>query len=339
MKAGTHVDEGVVESGAQDHAAHDLFIGDFKDQKLPSEEPSRQVFRVAGKLEVSLEDESSMDEFAAKVYSSELARGDFIVESHFLNVLQGHPNVAHIQAFCEAEPLTVITPLYMCDLRQYVHQDSGLDESRSAAVLSGTLKALQHVHGLQVMHRNIKPKHIAISCDPGVGSVLLDFSSACYTWDNFASQRQPGSLGYMAPEMLNEQKYGSAVDLFSVGCTMYFMFARRHPFLTRPFVAGAVQRRNAACQYTFCSRFDDHSDDCKHLITHLMMEDPAQRLSVNRALVHPWLATDGSGHVSCHVSCHVRNAASDGGESRARALSRDPAASSSCACGSLAGGN
>jgi len=88
--------------------------------------------------------------------------------------------------------------------------------------------ALNHVHWIGILHRDLKPQNIML----GSGGVvkLLDFGVAHEMAQLLAADRfQPGTLAYMSPEQLLGDAIGPASDIFSLGVVFYEMVTGRLP--------------------------------------------------------------------------------------------------------------
>ncbi len=82
-------------------------------------------------------------------------------------------------------------------------------------------------HG--VIHRDIKPQNIFVSES---GDYKLGDFGIAKTVERTASGTKIGTYKYMAPEVYNNQPYGSAADIYSLGLVLYWMLNdRRMPFL------------------------------------------------------------------------------------------------------------
>ncbi|SDM32502.1 Serine/threonine protein kinase [Nonomuraea maritima] len=96
-----------------------------------------------------------------------------------------------------------------------------------AAIGLRVLSALGTAHAHGMVHQDVKPGNVLLDSD-GV-AMLSDFGIAAPMGqgDRFSTA---GSLGYMAPERLNEQPSGPASDLWSLGATLYTAVEGRAPF-------------------------------------------------------------------------------------------------------------
>jgi len=90
----------------------------------------------------------------------------------------------------------------------------------------GTEKeGLKALHGSQILHRDLKALNIMIAHDFGVR--VADFGLSLF--DNASSNALRGIQGtaaYMAPELINGDKYNAKCDIFSLGVIIWEMIYR-----------------------------------------------------------------------------------------------------------------
>lgn len=91
-----------------------------------------------------------------------------------------------------------------------------------ASVAEKLASALDYIHGRGYVHRDIKPSNIMLSgdiTDPQVK--LLDFDLTSAIQPGGTPRPQPGTVTYMAPEVLAGAQATPASDLFSFGKVLY----------------------------------------------------------------------------------------------------------------------
>ena len=83
-----------------------------------------------------------------------------------------------------------------------------------------------------IIHRDIKPQNIFVS--PNGGYKLGDFGIA-KTVEKTMGGTKIGTYKYMAPEVYNNQPYGSGADIYSLGLVLYWLLnEHRMPFMPLP---------------------------------------------------------------------------------------------------------
>ncbi|XP_029459565.1 inhibitor of nuclear factor kappa-B kinase subunit beta [Rhinatrema bivittatum] len=121
------------------------------------------------------------------------------------------------------------------DLRKYLNQFEnccGLRESAILTLLSDIASALRYLHENRIIHRDLKPENIVLQqgqqrlihkiIDLGYAKEL-DQGSLCTSF--------VGTLQYLAPELLEQQKYTVTVDYWSFGTLAFECITGFRPFL------------------------------------------------------------------------------------------------------------
>ncbi|MBB6348240.1 serine/threonine protein kinase [Nonomuraea muscovyensis] len=102
-------------------------------------------------------------------------------------------------------------------------------------IVAAVLEALEHSHGREVVHRDIKPADIMVHRAGGrVRVKVMDFGIAKLMSETAtrltATGMRIGTPSYMSPEQADGKPADARSDLYSTGCVLYEMLTGRPPF-------------------------------------------------------------------------------------------------------------
>jgi len=166
------------------------------------------------------------------------------------------------------------------DLFEWIRTHGALSEAASKSTFTGILSGLHQLHNAGFIHRDLKPENVLLmQPEPTADNVrLADFEFCCSP----PAVGPVGSVAYAAPETIDSsQTYGPAVDMWAAGVVLYMMLSASAPYEG---VAGHVDFEEPC--------WNDISPSAKHLIQGLLQHDPSSRLTLEGALLHPWLSVD-----------------------------------------------
>ena len=104
------------------------------------------------------------------------------------------------------------------------------DERIKTKVLLDAARGLAYLHSNGILHRDVKPDNVLVfSLDEvlTVNGKLTDFGSSRninLLMTNMTFTKGIGTPTYMAPEVLNKEKYKAGADVYAFGVTMYECF-------------------------------------------------------------------------------------------------------------------
>ena len=178
---------------------------------------------------------------AVKVLSSDQA-GDEDTQRRFKNEAQSaarldHENIARVYYVGEDRGVHYIVFEYIegINIRDLVTRDGPLPLIDAISYTWQIAQALNHASQRDVVHRDIKPSNVLIT--PSGQAKLVDMGLARLHQvehtenDLTASGVTLGTFDYISPEQAKDPRTADIrSDLYSLGCTLYFMLTGRPPF-------------------------------------------------------------------------------------------------------------
>lgn len=219
---------------------------------------------------------------AIKVLRAELARDDAVRE-RFRRETQAaaqisHPNIVKILDTGEAggRPYVVMEYLPEPDLKEIIVRYAPLPEDKVAEMGMDCCRALEYIHRLGLVHRDVKPQNILFTAD-GTAK-LSDFGIAAAVGEQTLSARGTvtGTPAYMAPEQVQGLPAVPQSDIYALGCILYEALTGRQPFEGR--TAEEVMRAHLADRPRPVRSVNPSVSPSMEFIVHkAMAKDPSRR--------------------------------------------------------------
>ncbi|KAK8015293.1 Serine/threonine-protein kinase psk1 [Apiospora arundinis] len=199
-------------------------------------------------------------------------------ERQILESVNRHPFVVKLfYAFQDHEKLYLILEYGQGgELFTHLNTEKMFPEPVAAFYMAEMALALSHLHDtLGVVYRDLKPENCLLDSqghllltDFGLSKVALDEDSGC--------KSILGTVEYMAPEVVQGQKYGKAVDWWSFGALGFDLMTGNPPFRggNHAKIQQNIVKQKLVLPYFL-------SPDAKDLLTRLLRKDPAKRLGSN----------------------------------------------------------
>ncbi len=146
-----------------------------------------------------------------------------------------HPKIARLLDSGEKDWIVYYVMTYVAGptLREHMDQTSRMAVSDAARLADDLLEALDHAHGHQIVHRDVKPENVVLAAE---GAVLLDFGIARAVAASGSDRLTRsgiavGTSTYMSPEQITALKeIDHRSDLYSLGCVLFECLAGQPPF-------------------------------------------------------------------------------------------------------------
>uniref|UniRef100_A0A3B4Z325 G protein-coupled receptor kinase n=1 Tax=Stegastes partitus TaxID=144197 RepID=A0A3B4Z325_9TELE len=171
----------------------------------------------------------------------------------------------------------VLTMMSGGDLRFHIYNigEPGLDRKRVRFYAAEVCCGLIHLHRMSILYRDLKPENILLDDNGHIR--ISDLGLAVKLSEGILVRGRVGTLGYMAPEVINLERYGMSADWWGLGCLIYEMTAGQPPFRAKgehP-KPPEMERRILKEQEEYSNKF---SPNMKDLCSLLLSKDPKERL-------------------------------------------------------------
>ena len=219
--------------------------------------------------------------FAMKVLSKEKIFNQnllkyAITERNVLSV-SDHPFIVKLNyAFQTSSKLFLI--LDYCingDLSKHLYYEKRFSETRAKYYICEIILALEHLHKLNIIFRDLKPDNVVLDNE---GHVKITDFGLCKEgiFDGNYTKSFCGSMAYLAPEMILKNGYSKCVDWYLLGILFYEMLFGNPPFLSdnKDDLFKNILEKDENEIF-----FPDYiSKECQNFIKSLLSKNPEKRL-------------------------------------------------------------
>ena len=175
------------------------------------------------------------------------------------------------------------------DLSQFIKRHGRMEELAARRFMLQLARGLKAMRKAQIVHRDLKPQNLLLtSNDLNAELKIADFGFARYIRDSEGmADTVCGSPLYMAPEVLNYQRYDAKADLWSVGAILFEMLVGTVPFTGQNQVQllRNIQKTEFKIPIHIAQGL---SAECIDLLRGLLHRDAANRISFEEFFNHPF---------------------------------------------------
>jgi eukaryotic-like serine/threonine-protein kinase len=186
-----------------------------------------------------------------------------------------HSNVVRILDLGIADDHAYIAMEYFSEGDLRTRMSSVITSKQALKWLSQMTAALESVHALGVLHRDLKPGNVMLRADGSVA--LIDFGIAKYHHADTSLTAAGAIFGtpyYMSPEQGHGESIDHRSDLYSLGIILYEMLMRRKPFVAPTPMGVIYLHRNAPVP----TLSEEHAH-LQPLLDGLLAKNPAARFA------------------------------------------------------------
>uniref|UniRef100_A0A7S0FFF7 Protein kinase domain-containing protein n=1 Tax=Pyrodinium bahamense TaxID=73915 RepID=A0A7S0FFF7_9DINO len=170
----------------------------------------------------------------------------------------------------------------------------GLPLPECARLSGEVLLAIEHLHAIQVIFRDLKPENVVLDAD--YRAKITDFGLAKKLYSSADAQTMCGSWGYVAPEITTSKAgYTYAVDLYSFGVMLYLLVSggeesTKKPQRLPPMRHAELRRKLRAAEKEESKEWMKPDVGALALLSVLTSENPRVRTTATEVKGHAFFA-------------------------------------------------
>ncbi|XP_027070956.1 serine/threonine-protein kinase ATG1c-like isoform X2 [Coffea arabica] len=204
-----------------------------------------------------------------------------------------HPNIIRLHDMIEDSGKIYIILEYCRggDLSVYIQKrQGGIPEATAKHFMQQLASGLKVLRENNLIHRDLKPQNLLLSTNDDKSILkIADFGFARSLQPRGLAETLCGSPLYMAPEIMQLQKYDAKADLWSVGAILFQLVTGKTPY-TGNNQLQLFQNIVRSTELQFPRDIKDLSPHCIDLCRKLLRRNPVERLTFEEFFNHPFLS-------------------------------------------------
>jgi serine/threonine-protein kinase len=139
-----------------------------------------------------------------------------------------HPHVVSVfDQGGDDQPFIVMEHVDGPSLRELLRDRGRVSPPEALALLDPACRALHRAHSLSMVHRDIKPENVLITGDGVVKVADFGIARAMEGSSHTQTGALVGSVHYLAPELVDDQRASAASDQYAVGMLLFELLTGR----------------------------------------------------------------------------------------------------------------
>jgi serine/threonine protein kinase len=173
----------------------------------------------------------------------------------------------------------------------------GLPEPVAISLFRQMVEAVSFLHAMGISHRDIKPENFLLTANNEIKLCDFGFCANFFRDDDddedqvAAVEQLPfgtpcGTASYIAPEVILGQRYTQAVDVWSLGVSLYVMVSGLDPW------GSPARARERKLSGDF-KPLPNISEQVAGLLRRMIQPEPSKRITIQQVLADPLIAGAG----------------------------------------------
>lgn len=221
----------------------------------------------------------------SKVFKDNDIHNQYLATEHEIIQKLRHPFICGFYEYLESNDQICIVLEYVQNgtLLDKLNRFGPLAEKDAAMIFAQLMLVLHHLHhDLSIAHRDLKLENILF--DDCNNIRLIDFGFSKMLMEGSSFMTRCGSLLYCAPELIAGHEYSTAVDIWSAGIILFVLCSGYFPFDDKNVTV--LSQKIIYSELDIPQRFSDNLED---LVCRMLTKNPAERITLEEILNHPWL--------------------------------------------------